>query len=53
MQVLVDYFAVILDGLKIPFTVYGFTFSFFDLLIFSVVASIVAHFIGRLMDLFA
>lgn len=53
MQVLVDFFAVILEGFRMPFAIYGFSFSFFDLLLFSVVVSIVTHFIGRLMDLFA
>lgn len=53
MEVFTQYFAVIIEGFQIPFTVYGFTFSFFDLIIFSVVASILAGFIGRLMDLFA
>lgn len=53
MEIFVRYFAVITQGLQMPFTVYGFTFSFWDLMIFSVVASIVAGFVGRLIDLFA
>lgn len=53
MEILANYFAVIVQGLQMPFTVYGFTFSFWDLIVFSVIASILAGFIGRLMDLFA
>ena len=53
MEVLTQYFAVIIDGLKMPFTVYGFTMSFWDIMIFSVIVSIVSGFIGRLLDLFA
>ena len=40
---------VIMDGFDIPMTIYGFTFSFWDIMIFSVVVSILAYFIGRLI----
>lgn len=53
MEIFTQYFAVIIDGLKMPFTVYGFTFSFWDLIVFSVIVSIIAGFVGRLLDLFA
>lgn len=53
MEFLTQYFAVIIQGLQMPFTVYGFTFSFWDLIVFSVIASVLTGFVGRLMDLFA
>lgn len=53
MDIFTSYFAVIIEGLQMPFTVYGFTFSFWDLIIFSIIVSILARFVGRLMDLFA
>lgn len=53
MDVLADFFAVIADGLSMEFTVYGFTFSFMGLFLFTLFAGIIAKFIGRLFDLFA
>lgn len=53
MDIFVKYFSVLTRGLQMPFTVYGFTFSFWDLIVFSVIVSILAGFVGRLLDLFA
>ena len=53
MEVLVSFFAVIIEGFQMPFTVYGFTFSFWDLMIFSVVMSVLVGFVGRVLNLFA
>lgn len=53
MEVLVSFFSVIIEGFQIPFTVYGFTFSFWDLMIFSVFMSVLVGFIGRVVNLFS
>lgn len=49
MQDVLDLMGVILDGLKTPITVYGFTFSIWNVLLFSMIAAAVASFIGGLI----
>lgn len=49
MEAFLAYFSGILDLFKMPFTVYGFTFSFWDIFLFTTAAGIVLSFIGRVM----
>ena len=35
------FFSIIVDGFKIPITIFGFTFSFWDVLLWGMVMSIV------------
>ena len=49
MESFLTYFSGILDLFKMSFTVYGFTFSFWDIFLFTTAASIVLRFIGRVM----
>ncbi len=39
-----------LNLFKLEFTIYGFTFSFWNVLLFAVVAGLVLRFIGGLFD---
>lgn len=41
---------VIVNGFQMPFTVYGFTFSWFDIWLWSILGCIVAAFIGRMLS---
>lgn len=41
---------VILDGFNQPFTVYGFTLSFYDIWLWSIIGCIVAAFIGHMLS---
>ena len=49
MDFFMEYFAGILSLFKMPLTIYGFTFSFWDIFLFTCAASIVLRFIGRVM----
>lgn len=49
MDFFMQYFAGILQLFKTPLTIYGFTFSFWDVFLFTAAASIVLRFIGRIM----
>ena len=49
MDFFLMYFSGILDLFKMPLTVYGFSFSFWDVFLFTAAASIVLRFIGRVM----
>ena len=40
----------VIELLKIPITVYGLTFSMWDIALFMVLAAIVLGFVGRLMN---
>ena len=46
METLTSFFGMVIDLFKIPMTIYGFTFSFWDVLIFSLFASLVCFLIG-------
>lgn len=41
---------VIINGFSQPFTVYGFTFSWLDIWLWSLIGAIVAAFIGRILQ---
>lgn len=43
-------FAATLELFQLEFTIYGFTFSFWNVLLFVVVGGLVMSFIGRLFD---
>lgn len=45
MDVFLSYMGVILDALQQPMSIYGFTLSFYDIAIWSMIASVVAGFI--------
>lgn len=49
MEVFHEFFAAITNGMSIEFTVYGWTFSFMDLFLFSLFAGILASFFGSMM----
>ena len=51
---MVDFFEVlhlILDAFKQPMTIYGFSFSFWNIILFSILGCILAKFIGHFMHL--
>ena len=49
MQDVLDVMAAILNGLKTPITVYWFTFSMWNVLLFTMISSVVAYFLGGLL----
>lgn len=49
MEVFITYFSGILELFKTPIYVYGFTFSFWDIYLFTLAACIVLRFIGLIM----
>ena len=49
-----DFFGVlnlILDAFKQPMTIYGFSFSLWNIILFSILGYILAKFIGGILDL--
>lgn len=40
---------VILNGFNMPFTIYGFQLSFWDIFLWSIIGGIVAAFIGGML----
>lgn len=52
MTYLLAFFERIVDLFNIPMTIYGWTFSFWDLFLFSLFGGIIAAFIGRLLNYF-
>lgn len=46
---MIAYLDCIVNGLKIPMTIFGFTFSFWDIMWFSAIASILIRFIGKVI----
>ena len=50
MEVIGVLFDSVLGLFKYEFTIYGFTFSFWEVFMFSAIMSIVAYFIGRLFS---
>lgn len=46
MEVLISFFGLVIELFKIPITVYGFTFSFWDIFIFCLFSSIICYLIG-------
>ena len=49
MDAFISIFLLIWDMFKIPLNVYGFTFSFWDVFLFTVAASIILRFIGGIL----
>lgn len=45
MAVLISFFAAILEFFKMPLNVYGFTFSFWDIILYTALAGILLRFI--------
>lgn len=50
MESFLEVMNVILNGFNLPFTVYGFTFSWYDIWLWSIVGVIAAAFIGRMLS---
>lgn len=50
METFIDVMTVVLNGFNMPFTVYGFTLSFYDIWLWSIVGAIAAVFIGRMLS---
>lgn len=50
MEFLAEFFTIIVDGMSQEITVYGFTFSFWGVLVFTTVAEIVLYAIGRIFN---
>lgn len=46
MDSFVNFFGMVIELFKIPITVYGFTFSFWNIFIFCLFASAVCYLIG-------
>lgn len=49
MEIIGEFFQLIIKFFQIPITVYGFTFSFWDVFLFTIVVSIIAYFIGGVL----
>ena len=49
MQDLQLYLSMIIKLFKMPITVYGFTFSYFDILIFTVLVGLAGSFFGGIL----
>lgn len=49
MEFIAKFFGAILDGFKIEFTIYGFTFSFWDVFIWTALAALL---ISAILDIF-
>lgn len=50
MQFVGDFFTLILRFFQLPMTIYGFTFSFWDIFLFTIVVFILARFIGGVLN---
>lgn len=50
MDSFVEVMTVILNGFNQPFTVYGFTLSWYDIWLWSIVGAIAAVFVGRMLS---
>ena len=50
MESFLEVMNVILNGFNLPFTVYGFTLSWYDSWLWSIVGAIAAAFIGRMLS---
>lgn len=50
MESFLEVMNVILNGFNLPFTVYGFTLSWYDIWLWSIVGVIAAAFIGRMLS---
>lgn len=50
MESFLEVMNVILNGFNLPFTVYGFTLSWYDIWLWSIVGEIAAAFIGRMLS---
>lgn len=50
MSVIANYFTAIWDGLGITMNIYGFSLSFRDILVYSLLGCILFGFIGRLFN---
>lgn len=50
MESFLEVMNVILNGFNLPFTVYGFTLSWYDIWLWSIVGTIAAAFIGRMLS---
>ena len=50
MESFVEVMTVILNGFNQPFTVYGFTLSFYDIWLWSIVGAIAAAVIGGMLS---
>ena len=50
MESFIDVMTVILNGFNQPFTVYGFSLSWSDIWLWSIVGTIAAVFIGRMLS---
>lgn len=46
METLQAWLSAVLGIFRVPFTLYGFTFSFWDVFLWSLVASVIIAFIG-------
>lgn len=46
MSILVTYFEMIMELFDTPMTIYGFTFSFWDIFKFCIFASLFAYLVG-------
>lgn len=50
MEFLAKFFTIIVEGMSQEITVYGFTFSFWGILVFTTVAEIVLYAIWRIFN---
>ena len=50
MESFLEVMNVILNGFNLPFTVYGFTLSWYDIWLWSIVGAIAAACIGRMLS---
>ena len=50
MEYFLHFFEVVLDFFKMPMTVYGFTFSFWDIILWGCVAYIAIRIVRGLLD---
>ncbi len=50
MTVINDFFTVIWDGFGIEMNIYGFTFSFRDIFVYTLLAFLVVGFFAQLFD---
>ena len=50
MEVLQSWLSSVLDVFQVPITIFGFTFSFWDVFLWSIVAGLVLTFLGGLFN---
>ena len=50
METIASFLSVIVQGMSIPMNIYGFTFSFWDIFLWSIIAGVVVWIVGRVIN---